>query len=106
MTTVVYRYRLAPKIWMDTDALPCPRCRSQHLRRESHPAIGSMVTCLDCGGRDYLENWNDGEITLDRIEGKDSFAHNGGLKFERPESDKIVKTTRNKALRLSKGGRA
>ncbi len=60
-----------------------------------------MTTCLDCGARDYTEQWNDGEVNLDRVPGKQFFKHTGGLKFERPASDRIVKTSREEALRLS-----
>lgn len=60
-----------------------------------------MVTCLDCGARDYRESWNDGEVSLDRIPGRQSFKHNSGQKFARAPTDKVIKTTRAKALRLA-----
>jgi len=97
----IYRYRLCKGIQMDTGSLPCPRCRSAHLKRESHPATGCMTTCLDCGARGNTHDWNNGEFSLDREPGKTTYKHNGGLKFERPPSDKIVSTTRERALRLS-----
>ncbi len=97
----VYRYPLMKGISFDTAALPCPRCRSTNIETMSHPACGTMVTCLSCGGRSSRRDWNDGEITLQRRAGKQTFRYSGEW-FLRPATDKIIRTTRAKAHRAIK----
>ena len=98
----VYRYKLMePDLWMDTGALPCPRCRSMNFEVTSSAYTGSMATCKDCGARSHLCAWNDGEVQLQRNESGDLFSY-AGLKFQRPAEDTIVRTrTGKEAWRLA-----
>lgn len=95
----VMRYKLCRGIWMDTGALPCPRCRSTRLTRESHPATGTMVSCHECGARGHEGEWNDGEVQYQRVEGKTHYV-SAPQQFQRPSTDRIIKTSRSKVLKM------
>lgn len=90
----VYRYKLMKDLWMDTGALPCPRCRNENPVVTSSMYTGTMVTC-ECGGRSHVIEWNNGEIQLHRNPG-DAIFHYVGLKFARPTTDKVIKVKASK----------
>ena len=77
----------------DNGAFPCPRCRNKNITKESHPTTGQMATCGHCGARGPLKEWNDGFISYEKKEGKDSYGWLG-KQFER-SSDEKVTVTRN-----------
>ena len=103
---IVYRYPLMRGVMMDTHALPCPRCRSANLEETSHPATGSMVTCMDCGARSNQRSWNDGAVDYERAKGA---RHYGGpfvpcpQYFKRPQSDVVKRVSRAYVQRMRKG---
>lgn len=96
---VVYRYPLCKGITMDTHALPCPRCRSSFVKETSHPATGSMATCMECGAQSHLKSWNDGRVDYDRIEGGTTYRYSGTT-FTRPPSDVIKRVSRTYVQRM------
>ena len=89
---IAYRYPFTPEgdLLIDIGALPCPRCRSVSVAIFSHPAVGQLATCNDCGGRSSLNDFNDGFIYMER-EPKGTFRGIKPLRFDRPESDVILR---------------
>lgn len=88
---IAYRYPYTPEgDLIDIGALPCPRCRSVSVSIFSHPAVGQLATCNDCGGRSRLSDFNDGIIDMER-ERKGTFQGVAPLHFERPSSDVILR---------------
>ena len=85
---ILRRYIHYGEFWIDSSALPCPRCRSENLCTESHQQTGPITTCTCCGARSQLIRWNDGYVEMTREDGRSTYRHIGEH-YQRPDHDVI-----------------
>lgn len=80
----------------------CPKCGNGDTQMSSHPATGTMCTCK-CGARGYMEDWNDGDFHLEKVDGKsfyDVSAHQ--MRKYLNEKLKLIKKLETKIEKLEK----